>query len=355
VLDTRASGPVGAGAPIDVQVTGVGGVPPSGVSAVVLNVTATQPTAASWLLNYPTGSSPSNTAALTYGAAKTVSNLVVAKVGTNGKTTFANANGSVQLIADVEGWYSDGTAPAQAGGLYSSLAPAQVLDTRSGSPVSAGQPLDVQVTGVGGVPSTGVSSVVLSVTATQPTAASWLLAYPAGTAPANTAALTYSAGQTVSNLVIAKLSPDGKVTFNNPNGSVHLIADVYGWYADASGAASATGRYGALSPARVIDTRSSGALTAGSATYFQVTGAGGVPANASAVVLNVTATNPTAASWLLAYPTGTTPANTAALTYGAGQTVSELVVAKLSPDGKVTLMNAVGSVNVIADVEGWYS
>jgi hypothetical protein len=164
-----------------------------------------------------------------------VSNTVIAKVGANGKVSLLNANGTVQYIVDVFGWYGDGTGPAIDGGQYTALAPARLADTRRGTggvsgPVGPGQSVDVQVTGVGGVPATGVSAVVLNVTATQPTAASWLVSYPAGTSPANTASMSYAAGQTVSNTVIAKVGANGKVSLLNANGTVQYIVDVFGWY-----------------------------------------------------------------------------------------------------------------------------
>ena len=98
--------PIGAGQAIDLPVTGVAGVPGTGVGAVVLNVTATQPTANSWLTSYPTGGFVPNTAALTYVPGQTVSNLVVAKVGSGGKVSLRNASGSVHLIVEILGWTS---------------------------------------------------------------------------------------------------------------------------------------------------------------------------------------------------------------------------------------------------------
>ena len=72
--------------------------------------------------------------------------------------------------------YSDVDA---ASGTYVSLPPSRVLDTRSGlggTTVGPNAILSVQVGGRGGVPATGVSAVVLNVTAAQPTST--------GTAPA---------------------------------------------------------------------------------------------------------------------------------------------------------------------------
>ena len=58
ILDTRTGNgaplaPVGPGAFINLQVTGRGGVPALGVSAVALNVTVTNPTLGGYLTIYP--------------------------------------------------------------------------------------------------------------------------------------------------------------------------------------------------------------------------------------------------------------------------------------------------------------
>jgi hypothetical protein len=186
------------------------------------------------LTSYPTGTVAPNTAALTYVPGQTVSNLVVAKVGSGGKVSLRNAAGSVHLIVEILGWYSDGTGVQPTGGLYGPLDPTRILNTRNGIgapavPIGAGGSIDLPVTGVAGVPATGVGAVVLNVTATQPTASSWLTSYPTGTVAPNTAALTYVPGQTVSNLVVAKVGSGGKVSLRNAAGSVHLIVEIVGW------------------------------------------------------------------------------------------------------------------------------
>ena len=80
------------------------GVPASGVSAVVLNVTVTQPTAAGHITVYPDGTSRPLAANLNFVAGQTVPNLVVAPVGADGKVDLYNGSaGTVQLIADVSG------------------------------------------------------------------------------------------------------------------------------------------------------------------------------------------------------------------------------------------------------------
>ena len=367
VLDTRdgtggVSGPVGAGATIAPTVAGRGGVPATGVSAVVLNVTVTQPTATSYLTVYPSGTLRPNTANLTFVAGQTVPNLVVARVGADGRVSVYNHAGTSHVIFDVLGWFSDASGPA--GGRFNPLAGARILDTRAGtggfsSPVGAGATITPTVAGRGGIPA-GASAVVLNVTVTQPTApASYLTVFPTGAPRPNTANLTFVAGQTATNLVVAKVGTDGKVSVYNHAGSSHVIFDVVGWFGTAD-RNDPGARFTALKPARILDTRNgtggfSAPVGAGATISPKVTGVGGVPATGvSTVVLNVTVTQPSTASYLTVFPAGTTRPNTANLTYGAGQTVTNLVMAKVGSDGKVSVYNHAGTSHVVFDVVGWY-
>jgi DNA-binding beta-propeller fold protein YncE len=112
ILDTRNgtggfTGPIGPGGVLSLPVTGVNGVPATDVTAVVLNVTVTDPTAGSYLAVYPDGqtrtaSSPSN---LNFSPGETIPNLVVVPVGADGNVDFYNDLGSTQLVVDLEGYY----------------------------------------------------------------------------------------------------------------------------------------------------------------------------------------------------------------------------------------------------------
>ena len=351
ILDTRSgAGPLGPGATMDLQVTGAGGVPSTGVSAVVLNVAITSPTASSYLTVFPAGEPRPLAANLNYTAGQTVPNLVTAKLGAGGRLSLFNAAGSTQVIADVAGWYDDATTAS--GARYHPLTPRRILDTRSGAPLGSGATMSVQVTGQGGVPSTGVSAVVMNVAVTGPTATSYLTVFPAGEAMPMTSNLNYQAGQTVPNLVTAKLGAGGRVSVYNAAGSTQVIIDVAGWYDDGT---SATGAgYHPVTPSRILDTRSG--LPLGTATSdFQVAGRGGVPSTgASAVIMNVAVTGPTANSYLSVFPSGEAKPTTSNLNFVAGQTVPNLVAAKLGAGGKVSLANAAGTTHVIADVAGWF-
>jgi len=127
------------------------------------------------------------------------------------------------------------------GGEYTPLSPARLVDTRAGATTTDGafagggalgsaSSLNVTVTGRGGVPATGVGAVVLNVTATGPTSTSYLSVWPAGEARPNASNLNVVAGQTVPNLVIAKVGANGQVSVYNNAGSTHVVVDVAGWF-----------------------------------------------------------------------------------------------------------------------------
>jgi outer membrane protein assembly factor BamB len=359
ILDTRAAvgapaAKVGPGATLPLQVTGQGGVPATGVSAVVLNVTVTEPTAGSFLTAWPAGQTRPLASNLNYSAGQTVPNLVTVKVGENGRVDLYNNSGSTHVVADIAGWF--GKDPLLDGGArFNALPPARIFDTRAGSgKVGPGGTLDVQVTGRGEVPVSGVSAVVLNVTVTEPTAASFLTAWPAGEPRPLASNLNFSVGQTVPNLVMVKLGDGGKVSLFNNVGSTHVVVDVAGWYGVDPSPGSG---FVALPPSRVLDTRAGAGtpLAPGATLALQVTGRGGVPAaGVSAVVLNVTVTEPSAGSFLTAWPGGEVRPVASNLNFVAGQTVPNLVVVKVGATGQVDLFNNRGTTHVVVDVAGWF-
>jgi Fibronectin type III domain len=375
ILDTRFGtggvpiAPLGPGGTLNVQITGQGGVPATGVSAVVLNVTVTNTTAASYLTIYPAGVPRPLASNLNWVSGKTVPNLVQVALGLNGQVTVYNGLGSADVIFDVAGSVATPTVTPPLAGLYNPVVPNRILDTRNGTgapaaPVGPAQTISVLVAGTPNIPSSGVAAVVLNVTATGPTAPSYLTVFPTGTSPPTASNLNFVAGQTVPNRVIVKVgtnaqtSTAGWVSIYNALGSVNVIADVVGWFTDGTAAAGGSMFVG-VTPARILDTRMTHNLGSSATLILPVAGQGGVPAMSApvaptAVVLNVTVTNPTAASFLTAWPDGATQPLASDLNYLAGLTVPNLVVVKLGTNGSIDLYNAFGTTDVIVDVVGWY-
>lgn len=361
ILDTRdgtgeVSGPVAPATAVDVQVTGRGGVPASGVGAVVLNVTATQPTAAGFLTLFPSGSPLPPASNLNFVPGQSVPNLVVVRVGANGRVGMYNSSGHTHVIFDVAGWFA-GTATGNAGH-FRPLPPTRILDTRDGVRLGPNSALELQVAGAGGVPATGVGAAVLNIVATRTTATSFVTAYPAGAAQPGVSNLNFDAGETVANRAIVKLGTGGRVTIYNLAGDADIVVDVGGWFTDAS-APAAGGTFVATQAARVLDTRDGtggviGSRPAGSAVEIQITGRGGVPGTGvSAVVLNLTATQPAGIGFLTLFPAGNSLPLTSDLNVAAGETRPNLAIVAVGAGGKVTLYVSTQT-HVVLDVEGWF-
>ena len=162
------------------------------------------------------------------------------------------------------------------------------------------------------------------------------------------------------NLVVAPVGADGKVDlYNGSGGTVQLVADASGWFAGVT--TPAVGAFNSLTPTRVLDTRngtgtSTGAVAAGGTVVLDVEGQGGIPATGvAAVVLNVTATQPSASGFITVYGDGTARPLASNLNFVAGQTVPNLVVAPVGSDGEVDLYNGSGgTVQLVADASGWF-
>lgn len=252
---------------------------------------------------------------------------------------------------------------------YVPVRPVRILDTRNGysplaSPkgrVRAGQALTLQVAGTGAVPAEA-TAVVLNVTAVEAASDTHVTVYPAG-APAPTASnLNLQAGETVPNLVTVKTGDDGSIVLRNSAGAVDLVADLAGYYVpEASGGLG----FQPLVPRRVLDTRAGyapltspkGRVPSGAALDVVLAGAHGVPADAAAVVLNLTGVAPSAATHVTAYPspsTATVP-DVSTLNLAAGATAANLAVVPVGEQGKVRFRNHIGDVDLVVDVVGYFS
>ena len=159
-------------------------------------------------------------------------------------------------------------APSAAGadfvgaqGTYEPVTATRLLDTRSGNGapkglVGAGREVSVLIAGRGGVPS-GLSAVVLNLTAVTPSTATYLTAYPSGTTRPTTSNLNVAANTNRANLVTLPVGSDGRVRIFNSAGTTHILADVVGYYQGLATPAT-TGRqsqYINFDPFRWYDSR----------------------------------------------------------------------------------------------------
>lgn len=234
---------------------------------------------------------------------------------------------------------------------FTPVQPDRVLDTRIGlgaptGPVGPGAAVALDLSSR--LPATA-TAVVLNVTGTEPTAPTYVTVSPHGDARPIVSNLNLVPGQTRPNLVTVAVGAGRTVDLFNAAGSVHLVADLMGFYSTGSGS-----RYTTLTPRRLLDTRtSSSPVGAGGTVSVDVTEF--VPASATAVTFNLTATTPTAPTFVTAWPHGAARPGTSNVNVVAGETAPNLVTVPVGADRKVDLYNAVGSVHLIADLDGFYT
>lgn len=201
-------------------------------------------------------------------------------------------------------------------------------------------PKVVPIAGRAGIPTTA-TAVVVNVEVKAPTAAGYLRVTPAGR-DATVATQDFAAGQTIANLVTVKLAGGG-IQAKVSRGSANGYFDVAGYYADGSGAT-----YTPLDATRVF-----GGKVGTTPTKVTLGGRGGVPTNATAVVVNTQVSGPTAAGYVRVTPAGQDPGVVTQL-FGAGQSLSNLAIVKLS-GGAAQVKLSKGSATVYLDVAGYYS
>ena len=234
ILDTRygTGAPkttVRSGGPLRLKVIGVGGVPASGVEAVVLNLTSFRPSATGWITAWPTGVARPDVANLSYIRDDVVPNMVVCKVGDGGTIELEPSHGDLHLIADVVGFFG------ATGSRLSAIPPARLLDTRRGlgaasaAKIGPKQTLDLQVAGRGGV-SQVATAAVLNVTGIKADDRTFLTIFPTGEAVPEAASLNPGRNRINGNLVVAKLGRGGSVSIYNDSANIDLTVDVTGFF-----------------------------------------------------------------------------------------------------------------------------
>ncbi|MCU1391497.1 MAG: hypothetical protein JWL72_4835 [Ilumatobacteraceae bacterium] len=369
LADTRAGGPTGdglfvgggpiqGGATLQLRVQGRGGVAADAASAS-LNVTSVGSVGTGFLTVFPCGSTQPTASSLNYPAGSIVSNAVITKIGAGGNVCIF-ASVTTDLVVDVGGAFPFWSS-------LSAINPFRVLDTRAGQPTSdgvgqgAGLRPDASVTvvkvaGRAGVPA-NAGSVVLNVTATEAAGPGYITVYPCGSQPPTASNINVPTDGTVPNLTVTKIGTDGSICIYNQI-ATQLVVDVDGYF-------PASTKYTALLPARVLDTRigfpttdgvgsGGGPVATTSVTTVPVRGRGGVAAGATAVVLNVTVTDPQAAGFLTVYPCGATRPLASNVNFAPGQTVANAAVVALAGDGTVCIF-ASQPTQLVADVNGSFA
>ena len=331
LLDTRASPTPGGAGPA----AGAGPDPgrrplePAGrarpaSTAVLLNVTTTNPAAAGYVQAFPCGTEP-DISTVNFDPGQTAANLAIVRLPADGRVCFTSLV-PTDLVVDVSGWYAPGTRRV---GLHAGRAragarhpPDPAAGRRAGAALQPGRPA--------GLPA-DATAALLNLTVTNPTDAGYVRAYPCGEEQ-DVSNVNYAAGQTVANLASVKVAAGGDVCFRIW-APTDLVVDLAGWYSP-----SGTERVRGADPSRLFDTRSTpgfARLGAGPGAGRRRSAAAPVPAGAGAVALNVTAAAPDADGYVAVYPCGTDPL-VSNVNYRAEQVAAaNLAVVKLPADGRI--------------------
>lgn len=351
------TGTIKAGATMQLQVAGRAGVGDD-AAAATLNVVAVGGAGPGFLTVFPCGQDRPNSSNVNYFAGTVHSNAVFAGLNGAGKTCIY-ALTEVHVVVDVNGWMPDG--------VYDPLdAPQRIADTRpegdtidgdneATGTVRAGTDLVVQVAGRAGIDA-DAEVAVLNVTVANSAAPGFLAAYPCGEPLPNSSNVNYTAGQITANSVIAKLDGQGRTC-------IYSLADA-DVIVDVSGSLSSDFFVGLDTPKRIVDSRPEGETVdddvekdgfrrKGTTLQFPVSGRADIPAEATAVALNVTITNGVEPGFLSLHPRNSPRPIASSVNFYPNSVNANMVVAGLGGGGMVCLF-ASADVEVIVDVAGYY-
>jgi len=287
---------------------------------------------------------------------------VVVAVATAGQVSAAPAKASAAPMA-MTGGTGTGT-----GGAFNPLA-TRLVDTRTGTggystPLPAGAWRAYTVAGVGGIPATGVTSVVVTVTVLSAVNNGTLSLAPNTSLPASPVTfLLYNLGETVSNSGVVDVGTDGKIGVQATAG-INVLIDVQGYFTAGNGA-PAPGGYVSANNTRIVNTSTgvggtTGPLAPNSTTTFTaVGGSTGIPTTATAIYANITIVNTsTTSNYVTPYATGAARPSTSlnfpgSPTAGTADSTALGATIDLNSSGQFSLYVG-ASVQVVVDVQGYF-
>lgn len=237
---------------------------------------------------------------------------------------------------------------AAVGSSYTAVDPVRVLDTRDGMSVGAGGGVSVNL--AGRVPA-GTTAVVLNVTAVSPTTSTYITAHDRWAPRPGVSNLNVRPLEIRSNEATVVVDDERPwVTLYNHAGTVHLVADLVGYYSTGAG-----GYFNPVAPQRLFDTRTHDTrIPAGGVISTPLEGR--VPADATAVVVNVTAFQPSTNTFLAVdggwYPSLATSVVNARL----GEVTANKAIVGIEPGERyLSVRNNAGWTDAFVDLLGYYS
>lgn len=319
-----------------------------GLTAVVLNVTASQATIGTTvqlMLNQQVAQS------IPVAVGQQQSTLAVIAVPaqlTQGAVQVTSGKAHVEL--DFEGFF---TGPSTLQGHTGMLQMIPAGTLFSGS-IATGASTDIPVLGQGGVPSGHVAAVLLNVTASGSAAPGAVSLRPSGSLPTGATAVGFGSGQTSANRAIVPVATNGAITLTDRGAAANAKVEALGWVTDGTDATAFGSVYTPVAAARLLDTTvTGGPLLAGDSVSFPVWGKGGAPDQNStspptSAVLLVTALSPTGTGSLVL-------GGASVVDFGLGGSVSSSDVVKLELDGSTSVSVTGANTNVTVDLVGYFS
>ncbi len=291
---------------------------------------------------------------LTPAGSRALAQFIVAELGALAVGRCSAANTGEPSAAPTE--RAPVVGPAHS---FESIQPVRVLDTREAAlggadgMLAAGRVLEVPVDATIG---TDASAVMATVTAVDPCRDGFLTVYPGpcSDSPPLAAAVNFVTGRTTANLAITALGAGDVCIFSSA--TTDVVVDVLGAVGpDGS-------RFTAITPARFVDSRGgspiistiSGRRVGHTPTAVPIAGRGAVPADATAVMVNVTAVQPDVPGFVSLYPgpcDGTV--RTSTLSTIARRDTGAATIVGLGPDGTVCAHTSMGT-DLVLDVQGWF-
>jgi hypothetical protein len=344
-----------AGTPKRIRVAGQAGLP-SDTTAVAANFTVTEPTGNGYLTVYNCTTPAPVASTLNYTSWEAAASAGVFPLSSTGDLCVVSPK-ETNLVIDVTGYFRP-TGSMR----YQPITAVPLLDTttqlRVGGRLSATQTVDLDVPGAGiGVPS-DATAVAVNITGINPAQAGFLTAYPCGISRPIVASVNPNVGGIKQNFGIVPLSATGDLCLYSHQ-AMDVRIDVLGYFTGGAPTMIVPS-----TPTRVTDTRDiyrtqmnlgtgGAALIANQTTTLVLAGQRGIPANAKALSVNVTAVAPSGNGSLTVWGCGTQPA-VKSINFTTGKTVANGMQVQLSATGALCVSSTAGT-HLVIDVTGWWS
>jgi hypothetical protein len=368
LVDTRVptgttKAPLAPNSPRVIQVNGQAGLPATGVSAVLMTFTATDPVTSGQISAGPADGALGGV--MQYDGGSVTSNSGIVSVSVDG-TIQVQATTTTNLMIDIQGYYTVGNGITAAGG-YSPVQESRIVDTVNGvglakATLTGGSTSTIQVTGKANVPAGAAAAFVSLAVDNTNTVSGYLNPYATSATSRPGVSLNFDGSPFTTMGAIVKLDSTGAFKlYLSVGNTINLLVDVEGYFTAGSSNGTFTPAVGNLYDTRVkphVSVKPMQTVT------VPIGGTSGIPSagdGLSSAVINVTIANTGShgSGYARAWADGTTePTNVGTATFNAGSTnlmTTNLATVPVGLDGAIEIHNvSTNTVDYIVDLEGFY-